>query len=139
MQKKAEIDNKAVAYDQIKWERDVAISQLNIIGKGLGEKMDDIISLIEKNTPRVLTLDEVMLLHDDENYRFTGLSWIEHKWRKDIVYAACDFCPQYGDSFHLTRWFGVDRYVEKEDYGKTWRVWNVLPTDAQRVATPWEQ
>ena len=28
--------------DQIKWERDIALSQLKEIGKGLGEKMDDV-------------------------------------------------------------------------------------------------
>ena len=28
--------------EQIKWERDVAIEQLKSIGKGLGEKMDDV-------------------------------------------------------------------------------------------------
>lgn len=28
--------------DQIKWERDTALSQLKEIGKGLGEKMDDV-------------------------------------------------------------------------------------------------
>lgn len=30
------------ATEQIKWERDIAIEQLKSIGKGLGEKMDDI-------------------------------------------------------------------------------------------------
>lgn len=30
-------------YDQIVWERDVAISQFTDIGKGLGEKMDDVV------------------------------------------------------------------------------------------------
>ena len=34
--------------DQIKWERNVALSQLNEIGKSLGEKMDDIVSLLKK-------------------------------------------------------------------------------------------
>lgn len=32
----------ASAYRQVIWERDVAISQLQEIGKGLGENMDDI-------------------------------------------------------------------------------------------------
>lgn len=33
---------KKAAYEQVKWERDVAIAQLNEIGVGLGQKMDDI-------------------------------------------------------------------------------------------------
>ena len=30
------------AYDQVRWERDVAIAQLASIGKGFGEAMDDV-------------------------------------------------------------------------------------------------
>ena len=30
------------AYNQARWERDIAVSQLKEIGKGLGEKMDDV-------------------------------------------------------------------------------------------------
>lgn len=32
-----------VAYDQVIWERDTALAQLAEIGKGLGEKMDDVV------------------------------------------------------------------------------------------------
>ena len=34
--------------DQIRWERDVALSQLEQIGKGLGSKMDDIVALLKE-------------------------------------------------------------------------------------------
>jgi len=34
------------AYTQVVWERDVAISQLAAIGKGLGEKMDDVAPVV---------------------------------------------------------------------------------------------
>ena len=34
--------------DQIRWERDTALSQLEQIGKGLGSKMDDIVALLDK-------------------------------------------------------------------------------------------
>ena len=36
-------------YDQVAWERDTALSQLAEIGKGLGERMDDV---VERNTGR---------------------------------------------------------------------------------------
>ena len=39
---------KLFVYEQVKWERDVAISQLEDIGCGLGRKMDDIKEAIEK-------------------------------------------------------------------------------------------
>lgn len=34
--------------DQIKWERDVALRQLSEIGKGFGERMDDIVRNCER-------------------------------------------------------------------------------------------
>lgn len=33
--------------DQIRWERDTALGQLAEIGKGLGEKMDDVVELVK--------------------------------------------------------------------------------------------
>lgn len=39
---------KLSVYEQVKWERDVAISQLEDIGCGLGRKMEDIKEAIEK-------------------------------------------------------------------------------------------
>ena len=38
-------------YGQVKWERDIAISQLEEIGISLGQKMDDIKALKEKSEP----------------------------------------------------------------------------------------
>lgn len=32
------------AFEQVMWERDIALKQLAEIGKGLGEKMDDVVS-----------------------------------------------------------------------------------------------
>lgn len=37
---------------QILWERNVAIDQLKMIGKGLGENMDDVVSEREKQIPK---------------------------------------------------------------------------------------
>lgn len=34
--------------DQIRWERDTALSQLEQIGKGLGSKMDDIVAVLKE-------------------------------------------------------------------------------------------
>ena len=39
-------------YGQVKWERDVAISQLEEIGVSLGQKMDDIKALKEKSVAK---------------------------------------------------------------------------------------
>lgn len=34
------------AYEQVRWERDICLEQLEIIGKGLGEKMDDVSKVV---------------------------------------------------------------------------------------------
>lgn len=41
-------------FEQVKWERDVALSQLEEIGKGLGEKMDDIKALQVNREKKIL-------------------------------------------------------------------------------------
>lgn len=33
-------------FEQVAWERDMAIAQLKDIGKGLGEKMDDVVKVV---------------------------------------------------------------------------------------------
>lgn len=33
-------------YEQVAWERDMAIEQLKAIGKGFGEKMDDVVEVV---------------------------------------------------------------------------------------------
>lgn len=50
-------------YGQIKWERDVAISQLEEIGVGLGQKMEELKALKEKSTPKKLTVTTMTKYH----------------------------------------------------------------------------
>ena len=57
-------------YEQIKWERDVAITQLNEIGVELGRKMDDIKTLIKNNkSERIVHQDKEKerLIKSDED------------------------------------------------------------------------
>lgn len=44
--------------DQICWERDTALSQLEQIGKGLGSKMDDIVALLKEQEEDEPTFDD---------------------------------------------------------------------------------
>lgn len=43
---------KQSIYEQIKWERDVALDQLESIGVGLGRIMDDVKEAMEKQIPK---------------------------------------------------------------------------------------
>lgn len=47
-----ELLSKGSAYDQVRWERDVAISQLNDLGIEFGERVDTYKTVIE-NVPHV--------------------------------------------------------------------------------------
>jgi hypothetical protein len=42
------------AFEQIKWERDVAIEQLNELGLSLGQKVDDVKEVIEKQESKIV-------------------------------------------------------------------------------------
>lgn len=57
--------------DQIRWERDIALSQLKEIGKGFGEKMDDIkpkwIPVTERKPKSIANKVIVYVEHDDLN------------------------------------------------------------------------
>ena len=44
--------------DQIRWERDTALSQLEQIGKGLCSKMDDIVVLLKEQEAEWLEVDD---------------------------------------------------------------------------------
>ena len=58
---------KLSVYEQIKWERDIAISQLEYIECGLGRKMDDIKEALEKQIPKKPT--ETYEIQDGTFYR----------------------------------------------------------------------
>lgn len=65
---------KQSIYEQIKWERDAAIEQLESIGVGLGRKMDDVKEAIEKQIPKKVITEkgETFALTKDgkESYLF---------------------------------------------------------------------
>lgn len=52
LQKELQSRASTIAHKQIKWERDVAIEQLNSIGKSLGQTMDDVLVAIDRRTPK---------------------------------------------------------------------------------------
>ena len=56
--------------DQIRWERDTALSQLEQIGKGLGSKMDDIVAMLKEQEAVVpLTIDDAVSEIIDKHYK----------------------------------------------------------------------
>ena len=93
--------------------------------------IDEIVSLLKAQEPRLLTIQEVnerkwdycyfeRLLH--ENY---GPDFRKNKYWTEI---ACE------TEHFMSEWI---KHYGYDDYGKTWRCWTSRPTDEQREAMPW--
>ena len=59
--------------DQIRWERDMALSQLEQIGKGLGSKMDDIVALLKEQEVVIRCKDCKFRYFDQDNIPYCEL------------------------------------------------------------------
>ena len=71
--------------DQIRWERDTALSQLEQIGKGLGSKMDDIVDLLKEHGHKA----GHWATHDGE--------WCcDQCGYEPMIFEGTPFCPNCG-------------------------------------------
>lgn len=69
-------------YEQVAWERDIAIKQLADIGKSLGAKMDDVATVVRCRECRYFCKGE----NDSESWEWCDC------WKKDCwedCYCAC--------------------------------------------------
>lgn len=88
----------------------------------------EIIELLKEKQPRVLDYEE--LFHEE-----TFSLWFEDKEHLLLLHVAC-VDGEYED-MHVN--IAVeDNYENWSTYGKTWRMWNEIPTDEQRKAVPWK-
>ena len=88
---------KLSIYEQIKWERDVALEQLESIGVGLGRKMDDVKEAMEKQIPKKPDIEGDGY---DPDGNLVYDTWIcpnceEHY---EIDYDYYDYCPKCGQA-----------------------------------------
>ena len=81
---------KVSVYEQIKWERDIAISQLEEIGISLGQKMDDVKEALEKQIPK-----KVVKIHVP-NTSFCKSHYREICPTCSKAYEGTDYCPMCG-------------------------------------------
>lgn len=82
-------------------------------------------------TPRVLTLEEIMM--------FDGAFIIEYnpeRLSRDMNWAMFHFMDERW--IHMWRPRLIEHYARKQ-YGVTWRAWTTRPSDAQREAEPWKE
>lgn len=92
------------------------------------EKIDNALELLKEQQPRVLEYEE---LFKEETFSL----WYEDKEHLLLLHVAC-VDGEYED-MHVN--VAVeDSYENWSTYGKTWRMWNAIPTEEQRKAEPWK-
>ena len=109
-------------------KKEAEIKQAKSLDKSMS--LDDALELLEAQTPRVLRVEEVVLLKQND------VVWLEDYNKKDVIPAivsrmgAMVICIEFALS---------DRFISVgyDDYGKRWRCWTSRPTDEQREAIPW--
>lgn len=112
---------------------------LNSIGiKQLQTLINDATELLRAQEPQVLTVEAVR--------RLTRIPiWLDVKsTHKDLyrgwvlAYMVQKGMGITGERLGMTEPSGRMHWYKLDDYGRTWRVWNSVPTDEQREAVKWE-
>ena len=104
---------KQLVLEQIIWERDVAIQQLEAHGLKFGAIQEP------------LTHDDIIALPEDPVY-------VEYKFGGKTIPHIADR-SEYGFIYWTD-----DTYSNLGTYGTTWRCWAVRPTDEERAKAKWE-
>lgn len=96
----------------------------------------DALALLEAQQPRVLTLEEVQALHNND------VVWLEDKGEPKIIPGIVKSRHLWPHSVAVVTNFmrsdGCTVTGGDEDCGKRWRCWNKRPTDEQRKAVEWD-
>lgn len=88
--------------EQLKFERDLAVSQLQSLGLQLGQKTDHVKEVIAKQEPKPPKIGWALVLHDVKQIDCRCPACGESVWKKQ---KHCDECGQRID------WSGVDEEV----------------------------
>ena len=90
----------------------------------------DAITLLKAREPRVLRVEEVVLLKQND------VVWLEDYNKKDVIPAIVS---RMGPMVICIEFALSDRFISVgyDDYGSRWRCWTSRPTNAQREAMSW--
>ena len=95
--------------------------------------MRDALALLKGQEPRVLIFEE---LHVDADEPV--ICYIEFK-DNDVIDVTAPYRYE-GDTWIVIPYIGTNyrKWLEVQQYGKTWRCWTSYPTDEQRKAVKWD-
>ena len=98
----------------------------------------DAIALLKAQEPQVLTVEAVrrltripVWLDVKSTHKYIYRGWV-------LAYMVQKGMGITGERLGMADPSGRMHWCKLDDYGRTWRVWDSCPTEAQREATPWE-
>lgn len=97
----------------------------------------DVERLLKAQEPQVMTLEEVLLLGDND-FVFIETRLAGNTKVKPAIYQPDNSSDDEGDGYCciVSSW-GSSGFYHRENYNQSWRCWTSRPTDEQREATPW--
>ncbi len=99
----------------------------------LCEAVNMALSLLQKQEPKVLTLEEIKKLQSLRD----GAIWLE-MIEGNVVYPALPEMSLQNVTYLVAIPFRDYRdWLNNEYYGRTWRCWSARPTKEQREKIPW--
>ena len=122
--------NKIAAF--LQGRADMAIGDAKMVLTGWWKGADEAAALLTRTKPRVLGWEE-LVSHD-------GAIWVEYNPEMVSLpdkWAFLDFISDIGVA-QLAVWHVGQVHYRIDSYGKTWRCWNVKPTDEEREAAAWQ-
>lgn len=111
---------------------------LNSIGiKQLQTLINDATELLRVQEPQVLTVEAVrrltripVWLDVKSTHKYLYRGWV-------LAYMVQKGMGITGERLGMTDPSGRMHWYDLADYGRTWRVWNSVPTDTEKEAIPW--
>jgi hypothetical protein len=119
-------------------------SDVNGSGRGDRCKRDcakDAIALLKAQAPKVMTLEEVDALSDDDIVWLECLYTFDGKKTatlKPAIYQSDNSSPEEDGYYCVVSSWGQSGFYHKDNYMGDWRCWTSRPTDEQREKVKWE-
>ena len=108
------------------------------------------VALLKTQEPRVLTLDEVKAIKscwiEDEEagivypaiYEGRGNPSEKGLYAVFVIKPDSDVLPEDCDDGIVCEFDNGDRWLWEANINRTWRPWNMCPSETQMEATPWQ-
>ena len=114
--------------------------------KGIMEYIDDALTLLKEQEPRILSLGEA--IEGKNGLEIDPYVFVEIKGREDIFIGTVNDASHYnypnlvfdvGECFQINRSFPASKNYLNTDYMKTVRCWTHKPSKEQRKAVKWNE